>query len=203
MLLPREYYLTTDVLALAPDLLGKLLVVSSENEQVSGMIVETEAYRAPEDRASHAFGNRLTPRTRTMFLEGGHTYVYVCYGIHDLFNVVTGPEGIPHAILIRAIQPVRGIESMALRRNRAISDPEIGKGPGCLTQALGIQRKHNALRLYDPESPVQIHDVGHRIPAEQLGTSHRIGVESSGESALLPWRYYIRKNPYVSGGIHQ
>lgn len=203
MQIKKEYYLTEDVLFLAKDLIGKVLHITQPHNHLRGMIVEAEAYRAPEDRASHAFGNRMTARNRTMFLEGGHAYVYICYGIHDMLNVVTGPEGLPHAVLIRAIQPLEGIEFMATKRNRKSSDPAIGKGPGCVTQALGINKIHDALKLYQPDSPVQLHDEGIQFNSNEIGISPRIGVESSGESALLPYRFFLRNHPSVSGHIRR
>src|SRR6185437_5047411 len=108
-----------------------------------GMIIETEAYRAPEDRASHAFGNRRTKRNEVMYHDGGRAYVYLCYGLHALFNVVTNEEGIPHAILIRAIKPEIGVEEMLRRRKKSKVDKTLASGPGTVSQALGITTKHN------------------------------------------------------------
>lgn len=199
MLLPQEFYKTMDVVGLARDCLGKILVSHINGIKFSGMIVEAEAYRAPEDRASHAFGNRLTPRTRTMFMDGGHAYIYVCYGIHEMFNIVSGPEGTPHAILIRAVEPLEGISEML--RNRAFSNmhPTLTKGPGCLTQAMGIDRSFNACKLYHKNSPIQLHDGRNQYSEDEIGTSKRIGVESAGDSAHWFYRFYLKGNPYVSG----
>ncbi|MBK9108737.1 MAG: DNA-3-methyladenine glycosylase [Saprospiraceae bacterium] len=199
MLLPRKYYLSDDVLGLTRDILGKMLVSQIQGIRYSGIIVEAEAYRAPEDRASHAFGNRLTPRTKTMFLDGGHAYIYVCYGIHEMFNIITGPIGTPHAILIRAVEPREGIAQM--QKNRGISEAPsaLTKGPGCLTQAMGINRALNACKLYEPESPLQIHDIQITYNKAQIGQSKRIGVESAGESAQWLYRFYLKGNDYVSG----
>ena len=124
-MLPAHFYTRPDVVQVAKDLLGKYLVTNFEGQVTSGKIVETEAYRAPDDRASHAFGNRRTARTEVMFAEGGHAYVYLCYGIHHLFNVVTGPSEMAHAVLVRAVQPVDNVELMLARRLTA--------GPGSLT----------------------------------------------------------------------
>lgn len=199
MLLPREYYLGHDVVGLTHNFLGKILVSQINGIKYSGIIVEAEAYQAPEDRASHAFGNRLTPRTQTMFMEGGHAYVYVCYGIHEMFNIITGPEGSPHAILIRAVEPLEGIPQMIQNRGLSEMQAALTKGPGCLTQAMGIHRSLNASKLYDATSPIQIHDARIVYSETQIGQSKRIGVESAGESAHWLYRFYVKGNPFVSG----
>ncbi|MBK8956544.1 MAG: DNA-3-methyladenine glycosylase [Saprospiraceae bacterium] len=199
MQIPKEYYLNSDVVFLAQDILGKVLVFNRQGIRHSGIIIEAEAYRAPEDRASHAFGNRLTERTKTMFYEGGHAYIYVCYGIHEMFNIVTGPEGLPHAILIRALEPLEGIQEMLRNRNMPEILSRITKGPGSLTQALGIDRNYNACKLYHPDSPLQIHDQGISYTPQQIGNSKRIGVESAGDAAEWLYRFYVKGNRFVSG----
>src|ERR1700761_1406702 len=147
MKLPETYYHNTDVVALSRDLIGKYLFTNIDGELTGGYIVETEAYNGVIDRASHAYGNRQTPRTSTMFGHGGFPYVYLCYGIHEMFNVVTNTEGVPHAILIRAIQPTDGLDMMLLRRNMATVKPNITSGPGSVAQALDISRKINDISL--------------------------------------------------------
>ncbi len=200
MIVSESFYLDHDVLALARALIGKLLVTEMDGLRTSGIIVETEAYRAPEDRASHAYGNRLTERTKTMFMSGGHSYVYLCYGVHELFNVVTATEGVPHAVLIRAVEPLQGLEIMFERRS--LSEKQkylLTRGPGSLSKALGIDRSFNATPLYREDSAVRIEDIGIRFAQDEIASSKRIGVENAGESALWPWRYYVKSNPYVSG----
>ncbi|MBK7358149.1 MAG: DNA-3-methyladenine glycosylase [Saprospiraceae bacterium] len=198
-LIDREYYLNPDVVGLAKSLLGKIIVSKVDNHITSGIIIETEAYKAPEDRASHAFNNRRTPRTSTMFMEGGHAYVYICYGIHHLFNVITAVEGIPHAVLIRALEPLDGLDHMLIRRKMSALNYTITKGPGSLSQALGITQNLNATKLYDRKSPIQLFESNQKYSDSQIGISKRIGVESSGESASLPYRFYVKGNVYVSG----
>ncbi|MBK7738400.1 MAG: DNA-3-methyladenine glycosylase [Saprospiraceae bacterium] len=198
-LIDREYYLNPDVVGLAKSLLGKIIVSKVDNHITSGIIIETEAYKAPEDRASHAFNNRRTPRTSTMFMEGGHAYVYICYGIHHLFNVITAVEGIPHAVLIRALEPLDGLDHMLIRRKMSSLNFTITKGPGSLSQALGITQNLNATKLYDRKSPIQLFESNQKYSDSQIGISKRIGVESSGESASLPYRFYVKGNVYVSG----
>lgn len=189
-ILPIEYYRHHDVLYLSRDLLGKCLMTQIGSHLTGGMIIETEAYRGPEDRASHAYNNRRTKRTETMFQQGGVCYVYQCYGIHSLFNVITNEAGIPHAILIRAIKPMFGLEEMLRRRHKkTASDRILTGGPGTLTQALGITTRHNGLLLNKP--PIWIEDRGYVVPAEAVKTTARIGIDYAKEDALLPWRFLL------------
>ena len=179
------------------DLLGKLLVTYIDGELTSGIIVETEAYCGIDDRASHAFGNRRTTRTETMFKRGGHAYVYLIYGMYSMFNVVTSEEDYPDAVLIRAIEPVEGIETMLKRRKMKEITRRLTAGPGVLTQALGITTKHNGIFL--PESNIiWIEDIGITVKPQDIVRTKRIGVDYAGEDALLPRRFYIKDNPYVS-----
>ena len=142
--LARDFYTRPNVLQVARDLLGKLLVVPTLNgKRVSGMIVETEAYRGPKDRASHAYGGRRTKRTETMYQLGGLAYVYFVYGMYNQFNVVSNVVDIPHAILIRALEPVEGIDLMRMRRHTQ-PDHNLTNGPGKLCIALGIDRRQTA-----------------------------------------------------------
>lgn len=191
-ILPLEYYQYHDVLFLSQDLLGKFLMTQIGPIVTGGMIIETEAYRAPEDRASHAFNNRRTKRNDTMFHEGGRGYVYQCYGIHALFNVVTNLAGIPHAILIRAIRPTVGIEEMLRRRHKEKLTKTIAGGPGTLTQALGINLSHNGCLLTGPL--IWIEDRGVTPSPEEILIGPRIGIEYAGEHALLPWRFRLTSN---------
>lgn len=196
MKLPLHYYRHSDVLFLSQDLLGKFLYTNFNHELTGGMIVETEAYRAPDDRASHAFGLRRTRRNEAMYLGGGFSYVYLCYGIHSLFNIVTNQENIPHAILIRAIQPVEGIEIMLHRRGRKKLEKTLTSGPGSLTQALGINTTHNALNLTESLIWVEDHEI--TLRSEEIIASPRVGVDYAGEDAQLPWRFRIKNNPWTS-----
>lgn len=196
MKLPESYYLSTDVVALARDLIGKYLFTRIDGLVTGGYIVETEAYNGIIDRASHAYGNRQTPRTSTMFMQGGVTYVYLCYGIHEMLNVVTSVEGQPHAILIRAINPTIGLDVMQGRRNMAVIKPNITMGPGSVAKALGISRKINAISLQS--DILWIEDHGLTIPDESIVASPRVGVDYAGDDALLPYRFYVKGNPYVS-----
>ena len=189
--LPLSFYLQDDVLAISRQLLGKYLFTFFDGCLTGGMIIETEAYRAPDDRASHAFGMRRTNRNEVMYHHGGVCYVYLCYGIHSLFNIVTNQQGIPHAILIRALEPAVGIEKMLERRHKIKVDKTLTAGPGSLTQALGISTKHNGLSLSGPEIWVQ--DNGIIVSDDNVITSPRVGVDYAGEDALLPWRFLLKK----------
>jgi DNA-3-methyladenine glycosylase len=196
MKLSRDFYLKEDVFQISRDLLGKVLYTNIEGEITSGLIVETEAYRAPEDKASHAFGNKKTSRTAPFYLEGGISYVYICYGIHYLFNIVTNKAEIPHAILVRAVEPLTGIEVMLERRKKKVLDKSLTSGPGALSQALGINKVHNSLSLTG--DTVWIEDKGTIVQAKDIVSTSRIGVDYAQEYALKPWRYYISGNKWVS-----
>ena len=196
MKLPPSFYLNTDVVYLAKSLIGKYLFTCIDGITTGGYIVETQAYNGVIDKASHAFGNRNTPRTSTMFLEGGIAYVYLCYGIHEMFNVVTSVEGQPHAILIRAIDPTDGIEAMLWRRKMETLKPNITRGPGSVAKALGISRAINAISLQS--DTLWIEDRGLVIPNENIASAPRIGVDYAGDDALLPYRFYVKGNVYVS-----
>jgi len=195
--LPPAFYHRNNVVAIAKELLGKLLVTEFGGELTAGRIVETEAYNGIGDKASHAYGARRTKRTETMYAKGGVAYVYLCYGIHHLFNVVTNKTGIPHAILIRAVEPVAGIPVMLQRMGKEKADYSIGRGPGNVSKALGISVTHTSLSLLDKE--IYIADDGIKIKPTQIVTSPRIGVDYAAEDALLPYRFYVKDNPYVSG----
>lgn len=198
MLLQKSFYIRDDVVQISKELLGKYLVTRFDGVQTAGKIVETEAYRAPEDRASHAYGNRLTNRTRVMFEEGGVAYVYICYGIHHLFNVVTGPRGEAHAVLIRALEPVEALDRMLARRGMDTLHPRLTAGPGSLSMAMGIRTVHSGLSLTDPQSPVWIEDRGERITSQDIIAGKRVGVESAGESAHWEWRFRIKNSKWTS-----
>jgi DNA-3-methyladenine glycosylase len=196
MKLPDSYYHGNDVVKISRDLLGKYLFTHIDGALTGGYIVETEAYNGIIDRASHSYGNRLTPRTKTMYMQGGIAYVYLCYGIHEMFNVVTSVEGTPHAILIRAIQPTEGLDIIQFRRNMSVIKPTITSGPGSVAQALGISRRINAISLQS--DTLWIEDRGMTIPDTDIAAVPRVGVAYAKEDALLPYRFYVKGNPYVS-----
>ena len=182
---------------LARDLIGKILCTSFDGQITKGIIVETEAYRAPEDKASHAYGNRRTARTNTMFLAGGRSYVYLCYGIHHLFNIVTGPENLAHAILVRAIEPFEGIEIMLERRKMKNLSTRLTAGPGILTKALGIHTGHDN-QVLNPASDLWIEDQNLKIASSQIISSPRVGVQYAEECAAWPWRFRLKANKWCS-----
>jgi DNA-3-methyladenine glycosylase len=196
-LLDESFYLDSQVVDLSEALLGKFLCTNIEGCYTSGMIVETEAYRAPEDKASHAYGNRRTKRTETMYDSGGHAYIYLCYGIHHLFNVVTGPQGYAHAILIRAIEPVEGIGHMLQRRKMAAINPRLSNGPGILTKALGLDIKWNGESLLKRKH-IWIEDRHSTIGSQAIIRSPRVGVDYAGECSSWNWRFRIKQNSWCS-----
>lgn len=198
MKLPLSFYDREDVVLVARELLGKVLVTNFDGQYTSGIIVETEAYAGPQDKASHAYGNRRTARTEIMFSEGGTAYVYLCYGIHHLFNVVTHKKDIPHAVLIRALEPLEGIEYMLARRNKEHLQPSLTAGPGALSMAMGILTRHTGLSLLGNE--IWIEDKGITVPKKDIIASTRVGVAYAKEDALLPYRFSIKGNKYVSKG---
>lgn len=200
--LPLEFYTRTDVVGIARELLGKVLVTQFEGRRSAVLITETEAYQAPEDRASHAYGNRLTPRTEVMFRQGGCAYVYLCYGIHHLFNVVTGISGMAHAVLIRAGEPLEGEDLMQDRRKittngKLRSRVQLTTGPGTMAQALGLKTEWSGQLLYGDSTPVWIEDRQIEIQEHQIASGPRIGVEYAGESAAWPWRFWVKNSPFV------
>ena len=195
--LPLSFYKQDDVLQIAQDLLGKYLMTNINDEGVTGgIIVETEAYMGAIDKASHAFGNRKTERTRIMFAEGGIAYVYMIYGFHYLFNVVTNEGEVPHAVLVRAIEPTDGIDLMLKRRNLETVEKKLTAGPGVLSKALGITKAENGLSLLD--DTIWIEDRGQRVRKNDIIAGPRVGVAYAAEDALLPYRYSIRDNKWVS-----
>lgn len=196
MRLSSDYYLQPDIVAIAQDLLGKILCTYIDNKWCTGIIVETEAYAGVTDKASHAYGNRRTARTETMFKEGGIAYVYLCYGIHHLFNVVTNIEGIPHAALIRALEPLEGIDHMLMRRGKSKADFSIGNGPGSLSKSLGIHSGLSGISLQG--DAIWIEDRGVVVTQNQVIASPRVGVGYAKEDALLPYRFRIKDNPWTS-----
>jgi DNA-3-methyladenine glycosylase len=195
--LSLSFYLQQDVVHIARSLLGKILHTQLDGHYTSGMIVETEAYNGIVDKASHAYGNRRTNRTEIMFAQGGVAYVYFCYGIHHLFNVVSNVEGVPHATLIRALEPLNGLDMMLERRRKLKVDHSITKGPGSVAQAMGLHTRHSGESLMGPA--IWITEADEKINQKDIIASPRIGVDYAQEDALLPYRFYLANNPYVSG----
>lgn len=195
--LTHDFYNRADVLQIARELLGKVLVSRFDGQLTAGRIVEVEAYAGVGDKASHAYGGRHTARTAIMYAAAGHAYVYLCYGIHHLFNIVTNEADIPHAILVRGIAPVEGIPLMLQRSRKAVADHSLGRGPGNVSKALGISTTHTGLSLLGEE--LYVADDGYVLTAKDIATTARIGVDYAGADALLPYRFAIKGNPYVSG----
>ncbi|HAK12963.1 MAG TPA: DNA-3-methyladenine glycosylase [Chitinophagaceae bacterium] len=195
--LPPAFYLRKNVVQIAQELLGKLLVSVQDGQLVAVRIVETEAYAGATDKASHAYNNRRTARTEVMFGEGGQAYVYLCYGIHHLFNVVTNQAAIPHAVLIRAGEIVMGETTVMHRYRSSQMENRFGKGPGNLSKALGITTALTATSLQS--DALFIADDGHRIAKTQIIATPRIGVDYAGADALLPYRFIVAGHPAVSG----
>jgi DNA-3-methyladenine glycosylase len=188
-------------LALAPSLLGLLLVHASDEGLTVGRVVEVEAYIGPHDRAAHSYGGRRTPRTAVMYEEPGLTYVYRSYGLHVCFDVVSGPPGAPEAILVRALDPVLGIPLMRRRRGVGADDEttsarRLAGGPGRLTAALGITMAANGHPLWLP--PLYLADDGWRPPAASIRSGPRIGIDGAGEARTYPWRFWIAGHPALS-----
>ena len=193
-----DFYQRSNVIQIAKELLGKILVTKWNNIETSGRIVEVEAYNGAIDKASHASGGRRTNSNEIMYGDGGFAYVYLCYGIHHLFNVVTNKKETPHAILIRALDPLKGIDVMLERTGKEKLDNTLTKGPGNVSKALGISfKQHNGHSLLSKDLFIVEDDFV--LNKKELAASPRIGVDYAGEDARLPYRFYIKGNPFVSG----
>ena len=192
-----SFYKRDDVLLIAKELLGKILVTKWNGIITSGRIVEVEAYNGIYDKASHSFGGRRTKRNEIMYADGGVVYVYLCYGIHHLFNVVTNGKETPHAILIRALEPIKGIDEMLRRVGKNKFDTTLTRGPGNLSKALGLFTSHSGQSLLGKDLFIASDDFTYN--KYEIIASPRIGVDFAGKDALLPYRFYIKGNPFVSG----
>ncbi len=192
-----QFFNRRDVVRIARELIGKVLFTSFDGRQTSGRIVETEAYAGITDRASHAYEGRKTERTEIMYKKAGTSYVYLCYGIHHLFNIVTNKENIPHAILVRALDPLEGIETMLQRSGKKKLDHTLTRGPGNLSKALGLTTSHSGQSLFGDN--IFIGDDGFKTHAADIVITSRIGVDYAGEDARLPYRFFLKGNPFVSG----
>jgi DNA-3-methyladenine glycosylase len=195
MKLPGSFYERKNVVKIARELLGKALFTKIGTLVTGGIIVETEAYSWKE-KGCHAFGGKMTGRNEIMFGKGGHAYVYLCYGMHNLFNVVTNEEGVADAVLVRALEPALGIEEMKLRRGELKNPYHLTSGPGKLTKALGINRTFNGKYLLNTD--VWIEDLGVIVKNKDIIASKRIGIDYAGEDAALPWRFTIKDNKWIS-----
>lgn len=198
MKLQTDFYQREDVVQIAQELLGKLLVTEFDGARTVGKIVETEAYRAPEDKASHAYNFRRTGRTEIMYALGGTAYVYLIYGIHHLFNVVTNAQDVPHAVLIRAIEPVENVALMLARRGMETVKPQLTAGPGVLSKALGITIEHTGLSLTSSDSPIWIEDAGVSFSDEAIVASPRVGIGYAEEWVDKHWRFRVRDSRWTS-----
>lgn len=193
--LSRKFYLQ-DILTVARKLLGKILVKTNQGKIFSGRVVEVEAYDGLNDEASHAFIGK-TKRNEVMFNEGGYLYVYFTYGMYFCCNVVTGKKGVGKAVLIRALEPLEGIKQMGMNRfgKDFLSDKELRNltsGPGKICKAFDITRNENGIDLLSDQIFIM---KSKSIPEENIVTTRRIGIRKSTE---LPWRFYIKDNPYIS-----
>lgn len=196
MKLSEAYYQQNDVVDISRDLLGKTLFSRIDSQLTAGIIVETEAYRGPEDLGSHAYNHKRTPRNEIMYADGGVVYMYICYGIHNMLNFVTGAKGVSHAVLIRAVEPTVGIELMRSRRGIENDDKRLCKGPGALAQAFGLNKTHNGISLQSDVIWVDSNDV--MVPSESIVACPRIGLNIAEPYKSINWRFYIKGNKYVS-----
>ena len=195
--LPIEFYKRNNVVLIARELIGKIIVTNIEGIKTSGRIVETEAYAGITDRASHAYAGKRTSRNEHMYGEAANAYVYICYGIHQMFNIVTNDKEIPDAILIRAIQPLEGIEDMLVRTGKIKADYTLTRGPGNVGKALGIFKMHSGINITG--DTIFLADDDYKIEESLIGFSARIGVNYAGKDAFLPYRFYLKGNKFVSG----
>ncbi|MEL6357472.1 MAG: DNA-3-methyladenine glycosylase [Bacteroidota bacterium] len=210
---PLHFLQGSNPVPIAQALLGVEIITCINGQKTSARITETEAYFAPDDKASHAKNNRRTKRTEIMFGPAGRSYVYLIYGIHELFNIVTGPEGMAHAVLIRAVEPVSGVDMMKERRGsdkhipssvlgkkeKATIKPQLTAGPGVLTKALGVTRAHNGVDLLDENSEVYLRVTGSSPDPSQIVARPRIGIDYAGSPWVeKPWRFYLKNTKFVS-----
>lgn len=195
--LKSEFYEREDVCKIAMDLLGKILVTNIDDKLTAGRIVETEAYNGPNDKAAHSYNNKRTNRTEVMFKSGGVVYIYLCYGLHNMVNIVTNVTDKPNAVLIRALEPVYGLVHMEERYNYALKSSLLTKGPGRVGKAMGLSTLHTGISLLSDD--IFIADDDYRVKKGEIVITKRIGVEYALEDAELPYRFYIKGNVYVSG----
>ncbi|TYP94051.1 DNA-3-methyladenine glycosylase [Fodinibius salinus] len=194
--IPLSFYRQSDVVNVAQQLVGKVLCTNINGQKTSGIITETEAYCGRGDQACHASGGTRTKRTETMYQPGGIAYIYLCYGIHHLFNVVTNVKDKADAVLIRAVKPFEGEDIMLHRRNANAHTPALTAGPGRLTEALGINTDYDSTSLSGKSIWIEKHDTS--IGSDNLTATSRIGVDYAGDDASLPWRFYPKNCSWIS-----
>lgn len=182
---------------MAQSLLGKVISTNINGQLVAGRIVETEAYRSSDDKGSHAYPNKRTKRTKHQFESGGSSYIYLCYGIHHLFNVITGPEDYGHVVLVRAVELTIGEDIARSRRNIKGSIENLTNGPGKWTQAFGITTELNNRALYAAEATIQLYD-GEEVMMDSIVSGPRVGIAYAEECANWPWRFRIQDNKWTS-----
>lgn len=189
--LTADFYLHDDVVLIAKELLGKIIFTKFDGTLCGGIITETEAYAGIHDKASHAYSGRRTARTEIMYCKGGTAYVYLCYGVHSLFNVVTNKKNVPDAVLIRGFSPLTGIETMLRRTAKKNADKNFCVGPGKVSKALGIHFSHTGTDLCG--NKIWLEDTGINVLKNEINTGTRIGVDYADEDALLPYRFIFTK----------
>ena len=196
--LSADFYQRDDVLLISRELLGTVLCTQFSGNLTSGIIVETEAYAGVTDKASHAYAGKRTKRTEIMYTKGGTAYVYLCYGIHHMFNVVTNVEGVPHAVLIRSVQPLDGIDIMLQRRNLKNISNRLTAGPGILSQAMGISVHISGQSLLDKQIWIENRENNNPLKNFKIISSPRVGVQYAGKDVPNPWRFHVENSPWVS-----
>lgn len=189
MKIPPSFYLRDDVVKIARELIGKHIFTKINGELAGGIITETEAYAGITDKASHAYGNKRTKRTEIMYRRGGTAYVYLCYGIHSLFNIVTNVENVPHAVLIRGFLPTYGKKIILERTKKNELIRKIADGPGKVSKALGIHYSHSGCELFG--NKIWLEDRGIKIEKNDIKITKRIGIEYAGNDAKLPYRFVL------------
>ena len=195
--LPPSFYQRSDVVTITKELVGKILVTNFDHRLTAGRIAEAEAYNGPFDKAAHSYNNRRTKRTEVMYSTGGVAYIYLCYGIHQMFNIVTNVKDIPNAILIRALEPIAGIDIMLERTSKTSHSFDLTRGPGNVAKALGFHTSQTGMSLQSDQ--LYIADDGVGYDETDIIATTRIGVDYAAEDALLPYRFIVRGNKYVSG----
>lgn len=195
--LPLAFYQAQDVVTITRNLIGKILVTNFDGKLTAGRIVEAEAYNGPFDKAAHSYNNRRTKRTEVMYAAGGLAYIYLCYGIHQMFNIVTNVQDVPNAILIRSLEPVTGIDIMLERSNKTVHGFDLTRGPGNVAKALGFHTSQTGLSLVSDK--LFVADDGFSYNESDIIATKRIGVDYAAEDALLPYRFIVKGNKYVSG----
>ena len=191
-----DFYQRDNVVEISKELLGKTLFTNFDDKITAGIIVETEAYAGITDRASHAFNSKRTKRNQVMYKSGGIAYVYLCYGMHHLFNIVTNKKNIPHAVLIRAIEPIIGLDIMLNRRLQSKKTFSLTSGPGCLSKALGITTNNSGISLL--KNHIWIEGQNTSVKEYDIVSSSRVGIQYAKEDANNPWRFQMKNNPWTS-----